>query len=178
MGIKRGWILVALESPNKSLLLTLLATCFLLPVLILSVSFSNREFLYLQWRYFKGPPLKCIHWLSSRWFKTCITHAYIFIHTHSFSFGKNFSFPLILHKIHRVQLSHESWLLGNFLPLKRLHHTFFQPFIAPSCTEYFLPALSGKLRLLKCDANTSAFFSWYNIFVPRGVLVWLQDLAG
>lgn len=48
---------------------------------------------------------------------------------------------------------------------------------SPSCAEYFLPALTGKLGLLKCDANTSVFSSWYNSFAPRGVLVCLQDLA-
>lgn len=62
LGINKGWILIAIDSSNKSLLLTSLAACILPPVLAPSVSFSNKEFSYFHWRYFKGLPLKCVHW--------------------------------------------------------------------------------------------------------------------
>lgn len=131
---------IALDSPNKYHL-TLLATCFL-PAMLLS-SFSNREVLYLQLRDFKGLPLKCIHQLSSRWFKTHTkTHACIFIHTHSFSFGKSFPFPLILHKIPRVQMSCEHWQLSSFHhwgthTMCSSGHSFpFLHWALPSCTQW------------------------------------------
>lgn len=62
LGIDKGWILIAIDPSNKSLLLTSLAACILPPVLVPSVSFSNKEFSYFHWRHFIGLPLKCVHW--------------------------------------------------------------------------------------------------------------------
>lgn len=61
LGIDKGWILIAIDPSNKSLLLTSLAACILPPVLVPSVSFSNKEFSYFHWRHFIGLPLKCVH---------------------------------------------------------------------------------------------------------------------
>lgn len=90
MGISGGQILIALDSLSKYHL-TSLATGILPAMLLLS--FPNREVLYLQLRDFKGLSLKCIHQLSSRWFKTCTKHMHVFSFTATvFPLAKAFLF--------------------------------------------------------------------------------------
>lgn len=111
------------------------------------LSLCRRDFFFL---HLEGLPLKWAHQCSPRWFKTCTTHAYSFIHAHSFFFWKNLHFVLILHIISRVQLLCESWQHGNYChwstntTCSSIHSFPFLHWVLSSC-------VIGKLRLLKSD---------------------------
>lgn len=136
----------ALDSPQKYHL-TLLATCFLPAVLL--PSFSNREGVHLQLRDFKALLLKCIHQLSSRWFKTSTKHMHEFSFTPTaFPSAKAFLFLCFCMKFPgcRCPLNiGSSAVFTTEAPTLRALPAIH----SPSCSEHFLPALSGKLRLLK-----------------------------
>lgn len=108
------------------------------------------------------------------------THACIFFHSHSLSFGKSFPFPLILQKIPRLEMSCEHWQLSSFprwgtYTMCSSGYSF--PFLCrtlPSCTQW--ETQTDKMRW-----PTPLFLSlgtpWYTggIFAPVGVSLWLQD---
>lgn len=176
MGTSGGCILIALDCPNKHHL-TLLATCFLLAMLL--PSFSNREVLYLRLRDFKSLQLKCIHQLSLRWFKTRTKHIYIFSFTPTvFPLAKAFLFLWFCMKFPWCRRPVSIGSLAVFTTeaptpcvLPAIH--------SPSCSEHFLPALSGKLRLLKC-AGCQHLHSCLLVqhLCPMGASLWLQEPTG